>query len=101
MMTSNVIDPGNQRKLTARFEDADFGVPIDPESVHLVVRFGDGTEVEYTYGDGDVIVRDSLGYYHAIITFEVSGKSYYRWWSTGAGKASLEEEIVVRSRATI
>lgn len=102
-MSWNIIDPGNKRKLTAAFTDADLGGVLDPDAVFLTVMQPGETSDEatvYEYGVDSEIVKDDVGQYHADITFPTSGNAYYRWWSTGVGEASLEQMIEIRERAT-
>lgn len=102
-MAWNKIDPGNARKLTASFTDADLGGVVDPDAVFLVVMQPGESRAEatvYEYGVDSEIVKDDVGEYSAIIAFPTTGNAYYRWWSTGDGQASLEQMIEVRARVT-
>jgi hypothetical protein len=102
-MSWNKIDPGNARKLTASFTDAELGGAVDPDAVFLTVMQPGETEDEatvYQYGVDGEIVKDDVGEYSAVISFPTSGQAFYRWWSTGDGQASQEQMIEVRARQT-
>lgn len=101
-MSWNKIDPGNVRKLTASFTDADLGGAIDPDAVFLTItQPGDTAEeaTTYEYGTDPEIVKDDVGEYHANIEFPTSGLAYYRWWSTGDGQASKPQLIEIKATA--
>lgn len=101
-MSWSKIYPGNVRKLTASFTDADLGGAIDPDAVYLTItQPGETAEqaTTYQYGVDAEIVKDNVGEYHANIGFPASGMAYYRWWSTGDGQASTPQAIEIKATA--
>lgn len=80
----NTYDVGDQIRLSAVFANS-AGTAVDPSALTLVVFPAEGTAVTYTYGVGTVIVRDSLGNYHADITVTArsGGTWYYKFTATG------------------
>lgn len=109
-MSWNIIDPGNKRRLSASFTDADLGGAMDPDALFLVVMQPGEARAEataYEYGVDAEIVKDDVGEYHADIRFPTSGQAFYRWcddWNVDPdleqATVSLEQMIEVRRRAT-
>ncbi len=71
------------------------GVAADPTAVFFSVKDPEGTQTNYTYGIGGVIVKDSTGNYHANVDANHVGTWHYRFYSTGTGKASDEGSFKV------
>lgn len=79
------------------FVDAN-GDAVDPTGLTLTVGRRGATGAEtYTYGVGDVIVKDSVGNYEADIdtTLFVPDAWWYRWEGTGAAQAVNEGTFLV------
>ena len=76
------------------------GEKIDPDTVSLIVKYGDGSSVTYVYGVGGVIVRDAEGEYSADIDLDIVNETTWDWVSTGLGKATAGGSILVKRRNT-
>jgi len=55
----------------------------------------DRSVTTYTYGVGDVIVKDSEGNYHATLAFTASGRWAYRWQGTAPAPGVAEGTIEI------
>lgn len=78
------------------------GALVDPTVLMLTVLQSDGTSAEYTYNSGDnVIVRDSVGNYHADIPLAVVGVWRYTWDGTGTGAFSKGGDFYVNPRRVV
>lgn len=98
----NTHDLGDIVKVSATFTNPDNDdALLDPSVVKLSVKNPSGTVTTYTYLDGVVIVRDSVGLYHALIDADEAGTWYYRWWSTGTGQAAQEKQFNVNEAEAI
>lgn len=86
---------GQMARLSGEFQDGDSRDDVDPTNVYLRIRKPDATETTYTYGIGIVVVRDSIGNFHADIALDQVGLWFYRWVSTGAVTAADERGFQV------
>ncbi len=97
----NVYTEGSAVRLTATFTDPTNGnAAIDPTGI--VLTLGQGgllapAPTAYTYGVGTVVVRDSVGNYHADIdtTGFAAGTWWANWTGTGAVQAAAQESFGV------
>jgi hypothetical protein len=96
----NTFDIGDLVTLSIGFAHADTGDPGDPDAVTLEVRPRGHATAVYIYGDGDTIVRDATGEYHADIDVDSPGVWSYRWSGTGALQGAEEASFYVRRQAT-
>ena len=92
---------GNLIRVTAAFTSFTTGMPLDPDVVMLSVLDATGTLTTYTFGSGGMIVKDSIGDYHADLNGNSAGIWSYRWWSTGNGQAALEKQFQVKRAAAV
>jgi len=95
-MAVNEYDKGDQIKIVGTFTNA-AGELVDPTSVFFSYRTpnGDITVWEYTV-DADV-VRSSAGIYYVLLDLDSEvGEWYYRWYSTGTGKAAKRHKFIVK-----
>lgn len=86
----NYYTAGSLVTVSAVFVDEAANAPIDPTVVTLEVGIYGVTPTTYTYGVGSVIVKNSVGNYHAEIDttgFTPAGIWYYQWDGTGACQA--------------
>lgn len=60
------------------------GVVTDPTALTLKVKVPAGTVTTYTYGVDVIVVKDSVGNYHADIPITAAGRWSYAWEGTGA-----------------
>lgn len=88
-------DLGDVVRVSVAFSTVATGVALDPTAVYLSVKDPDGNITLYQYGVDSEIVKDSTGNYHADIDVDTYGQWYYRWYSTGAGKAADEGSFYV------
>jgi len=78
------------------------GTAIDPTTLTLTVKPGDGTATTYTYGVGSTIVKDSTGNYHADYTVPTGtgGTVYYKFVATGSYVGMAQSAFGVRNDET-
>jgi hypothetical protein len=75
--------------------------PIDPSTVKVKIRKPDGVLVEYQFGVGGDVAKDSIGAYSTVVTADQDGDWLYRWEATGPvavikeGIFSVHENVVV------
>lgn len=70
------------------------GVAVDPTTVSLTVKTPT-TETTYVYGEDAEMQRSEAGSYFADIDLDEEGQWWYRWHSTGSGKAADENPLFV------
>lgn len=95
-MPYETFDLGDLVRVSGAFTQVSNGAAIDPTVVKLSIRAPNVATVTYTYLSGVVIVKDSVGNYHADIDANDDGTWHYRWWSTGTGQAAQERQFEVR-----
>ena len=89
-------DVGDLVKVIGTFTDPDAGdALIDPTAVFLSVKDPSGNLTTFEYDVDDDITRESEGVYSAEIDCDEAGTFYYRWFSTGLGKAAEEKSFKV------
>lgn len=91
-MTEYVV--GNVVRCSNTFTDI-AGTEIDPTTVAFKVQNPAGTITTYTYPTDPQLVKDSVGNYHVDISADSEGTWYYRFYSTGTGKAAFEGKFAV------
>jgi hypothetical protein len=93
---ANAYDLGDVVQLTGTFTDPlDDDAAIDPTKVYCTIREPDGTATTYEYGLDAEINKSSTGIYTMNVDADSAGVWYYRWWSTGNGKAAEEDAFRV------
>jgi hypothetical protein len=96
-MGFHIYELGALVPVAVLFTDPVAGGPVNPSTVHLSVRSPSGVVTEYVFGLGRAITNPSVGVFELNIDADEPGRWwYYRWWSTGAGKAAVEERFEVR-----
>lgn len=93
-MSVQPISIGDIVVISALFETA-AGADIDPTAVFCKVRDPSGNVSTLQYGVDGALVKDSIGNYHADIDADEAGTWYYRFYSTGTGKAADESSFEV------
>jgi len=93
-MSVNTYQKGDDIDCFADFRSA-AGTYMDPAAVYCKVQDPDGTETTYTYGESANLVRLDTGKYRCRVDANMSGTWFYKWYSTGTGKAAGESEFVV------
>jgi hypothetical protein len=92
---ANVYDLGDVVVVTAGFKNS-AGTLADPDVVKFDWKLEQsGATTTYTYPT--VIVKDSTGVYHVNLNADTEGTYYYRFYSTGTGKAAAEDSFFVKS----
>lgn len=71
------------------------GTVIDPAAVFFKVKNPSGTVTTYTYGVDAALVKVSTGIYRVDVDANMSGTWWYRFYSTGSGKAADERSFTV------
>lgn len=67
------VDDGELMEFAVSIDSA--GVPVDPETLTLRISPPVGTDVIYTYGVDDVIFRDGVGQYRAVVPMFAAGSA--------------------------
>jgi hypothetical protein len=91
----NTYDIGDRIVCSATFVDAD-GEPVDPDTVSFEMRLPNRSKVTKVYGTDPEVQKTGVGVYEISRDVELSGDYYYRFWSTGNGKAAGEMHFKVR-----
>lgn len=73
------------------------GVPIDPDTVQVLVKLPGGTTSTYNYPADDELVRDDVGVYHLDVAIASDGTHRVRFVATGAGAAAAETSFFAKS----
>lgn len=96
-MSHNVqeFDVGDAVRCSAGFKNL-AGTAIDPTTVSVSVKKPDGTVETKVYGTDVEVVKSSIGNYYIDVDVTAHGVWYYRFFSTGSGKAAAERQFVVR-----
>jgi hypothetical protein len=94
MTIPNHYDIGDEVTVAAEFKSPS-GSFIDPTTVSFKIKDPAGVVTVYVYLTNGQLVRDSLGKYHVNVDAATVGKYYYRFFSTGSGKAAAEGSFVV------
>jgi hypothetical protein len=90
----NTYDKGDLIRLTGVFQDS-AGADQDPDVVVCKVKTPTGTVTTYTYGTDAELIKESTGNYYLDFNADVSGTYFYRFHSTGNGKAAGENSFEV------
>lgn len=90
-MATNTHDLGDRVRVSAVFRRVSDGEAIDPTVVSISVRDPEGVVTTKVYGTDEDVIKDSVGNYHYDVDVDQAGTWYYRWFSTGAGKAGAEQ----------
>ncbi len=90
----NTYEVGNVIRCTGLFTTA-AGVAQDPTAVYFQYILPSGVLTTLTYLVDAALVRTALGTYHVDLTATTSGEYDYRFYSTGVGQASDEDEFIV------
>ena len=88
-------DKGNTVRVSAAFTTVATGAALDPTAVYCEYRDPSGNVTALVYGMDDALIKDSVGNYHVDIDADESGKWYYRFFSTGTGKAAGKGSFTV------
>ena len=88
-------DLGDSVRLVGQFRNS-VGEAVDPDAIYCKVKAPDGSVTTLTYNADAALVKDSAGNYHADVDADAAGRWYYRFYSTGGGKAAKEWTFTVR-----
>ena len=91
---SDAYIPGEVARISAHVADIT-GVAADPGGVRLLVKAGNAVAVAYIYGVDAIIVRDSVGEYHADLPITSAGRWAYRWELTAPNAGAAEGTLSV------
>ncbi len=92
---ANQYDVGRIIRLSTTFTTST-GAAFDPATIIAVVKDPSGAVTSYQYGSSAEVIRDATGQYHVDIETTLPGIWYYRWYATGAQKASNQSHFKVR-----
>lgn len=79
------------------FQDS-AGTAQDPTAVNFKFMDASGNTTSYVYGGtgaNTALVKSDTGIYYVDIDADEKGTFWYRWWSTGTGKAAAEASFRV------
>lgn len=85
---------GQIPRFSAVFTDAN-GAAVDPTSVFFAYKLEGGAATTLQYGIDLALVKDSAGHYHVDLDLSTAGDYFYRWYSTGTGKAAAEKTFEI------
>ncbi len=86
-MTEYVV--GNVVRCSTTFTNIS-GTAIDPTTVSFSYKNPAGTTTTLNYPTDAALVKDSTGNYHVDVSADLEGMYYWRFFSTGTGKAAFE-----------
>lgn len=92
--TSDIFQVGDSPRLKGTFTDA-AGAVVDPATVTFKIKNPYGTITTYVYGTDAQLVKLSTGIYYVDFDVTIAGTWFYRFSSTGTGKAADEAEFTV------
>lgn len=78
------VNIGDLQRVSATNITNAAGVVTDPTTLTLKVMKPDATVDTYVYPTDPIIVKDSVGNYHADIDVDSAGRWAYSWEGTGA-----------------
>jgi hypothetical protein len=93
---ANIYDAGDDVRVSGAFANA-AGTAIDPDAVFAQYKDPSGNVTSLEYGEDAELVRDATGSYHVDIDADEAGQWFYRFYSTGSGKAAAWKWFHVRS----
>ena len=89
-------DLGDEVRCTGTFTDPNnSNAAVDPTVVKVSVRNPASTVTTYTYLTDAAVIKSATGIYYIDVDASSAGRWYYRWFSTGTGKAAEEESFTV------
>jgi len=88
----NTYQLGSSVRFTGSFTDED-DLPVDPDTVSLVIRDPSGNETVYTYLGLGTITRTAIGEYYQDAVVDEHGVWYYQWKGTGTATAIDEDAL--------
>lgn len=92
----NHYDYGDVVRVTATFTDPNAAdAVVDPGTVSVSYKAPNAAVVTKVYGTDAEVVKVSTGVYRMDIDVATVGTWYYRWFSTGIGKAAEEKSFIV------
>ena len=96
----NTYDVGDSVRIYLALVDS-AGAAVDPTTLTLTVKPGDGTATSYTYALGE-ITKDSVGNYHKDYTVPTGtgGTVYYKFTATGTAIGCEPGSFAVRNDDT-
>lgn len=95
-MSQETFHVGDDVRCAAAFTNS-AGVAVDPTAVICKIRDPEGTVTPKIYGTDAELVRDSAGSYHIDVDASMPGTWWVRFYSTGSGKAAIEESFEVET----
>lgn len=92
---ANQYQVGDDVRCTGTFTNT-AGSNADPDVVKFSFRNPSGTVTTYTYDTDDELVKSATGIYYVDVDADRSGTWWYRFFSTGTGKAAGEQDFIVQ-----
>jgi uncharacterized protein YfaS (alpha-2-macroglobulin family) len=100
MSSNGLYIPGEVARISLAVADL-AGAAADPGGLILKIKPPTGALISYSYGVGEVIVRDSLGNFHADILLSEAGQWAYRWELSAPNAGAAEGVITVQKSRVI
>ena len=97
MSALNNFLTGATARITARIVALATGQAADPSGLVLKIRKPDKTLVTLTFGVDIVLVKDSVGNYHADVLLDQAGVWHWRFESSGANSGVAEDKLTVKA----
>jgi hypothetical protein len=85
---SATFDVGELVHLEMEFTDQETGAHVDPTTVLLRIRQPSAAITTYTYGVDVILIKDSVGHYHADVPLPVHGIWAFKWEGSGTHQAA-------------
>lgn len=85
---------GDRVRCTGTIKDSN-DTAIDPAVVKGWYRTPAEVVTTLTYGTDVALVKDSTGAYHFDLDVDVPGRYFYGFYSTGNGKASSADGVII------
>ena len=91
---ASTYDVGDTVRITGTWTNA-AGTAIDPENVYCKFKSPRKATTKYTYDEDAALVKSATGVYYADIDVDIEGRWFYRFYSTGEGRAAGESYFEV------
>lgn len=91
----NEFDIGDAVRCSAEFRNL-AGALTDPTTVSVSVKTPAGVITTKVYGTDAEVIRESAGKFYIDVDATAAGVWFYRFFSTGTGKAAAERQFNVK-----
>jgi hypothetical protein len=95
-MSANSYALGKVVRVQGTF--AQNSIAVDPTTVSVLLRRPDGIKRTYVYGTDAEVIRQATGIYYLEYPTVLAGQHWYRWSSTGNGRAPARKRSSLNPR---